>query len=196
MGLRAPKQVPRTTAEFDRWARDVEVAPDDGTVGTSKLADAAVTDPKLASNAATNRVLRDSAANSVVGRSAATPGDPADIAIANNQFLGTRSNVTGSFALVDADIPPTIARDTEITAAIAAHVAALDPHTQYLTAAEGNAAYQPLSAALAQIYRGTGSPEGVVTATRGAMFQRTDGGAGTCFYVKESDTTNTGWVAK
>ena len=44
---------------------------------------------------------------------------------------------------------------------------------------------------------GKGSPEGVVTANRGSTFRRTDGGAGTCFYVKESgDGTNTGWVAK
>jgi hypothetical protein len=43
---------------------------------------------------------------------------------------------------------------------------------------------------------GTGSPEGVVTAPVGSLFSRTDGGAGTSFYVKESGTGNTGWVAK
>lgn len=43
---------------------------------------------------------------------------------------------------------------------------------------------------------GSGSPEGVVTATKGSTYRRVDGGAGTCFYVKESDSTNTGWVAK
>lgn len=47
------------------------------------------------------------------------------------------------------------------------------------------------------IYTGTGSPESVVTANRGSLFLRQDGGAGTGFYVKESGTdTNTGWVAK
>lgn len=46
------------------------------------------------------------------------------------------------------------------------------------------------------IYTGTGTPEGVVTAAVGSLFLRTDGGAGTCFYVKESGTGNTGWVAK
>lgn len=45
-------------------------------------------------------------------------------------------------------------------------------------------------------WAGFGSPEGVVTAKRGARFARKDGGAGACSYVKESDTTNTGWVAK
>jgi hypothetical protein len=43
---------------------------------------------------------------------------------------------------------------------------------------------------------GGGSPEGVVTATVGSIHRRTDGGAGTTFYVKESGAGNTGWVAK
>lgn len=46
-------------------------------------------------------------------------------------------------------------------------------------------------------YYGTGSPEGVVTADIGSFYSRTDGGAGTSFYVKESGmATNTGWIAK
>jgi len=43
---------------------------------------------------------------------------------------------------------------------------------------------------------GTGSPEGVVSARIGSLFLRQDGGAGTTLYVKESGTSNTGWVAK
>lgn len=43
---------------------------------------------------------------------------------------------------------------------------------------------------------GSGTPEGVVTAPVGSMFTRTDGGAGTTLYVKESGAGNTGWVAK
>jgi hypothetical protein len=43
---------------------------------------------------------------------------------------------------------------------------------------------------------GTGSPEGAVTASVGSTFSRTDGGAGTSFYVKESGSGNTGWIAK
>lgn len=47
------------------------------------------------------------------------------------------------------------------------------------------------------IYSGQGTPEGVVVADRGVMYLRTDGGAGTTLYIKESgDGTNTGWVAK
>ena len=43
---------------------------------------------------------------------------------------------------------------------------------------------------------GSGSPEGVVTAPIGAYYSRTDGGAITSLYVKESGAGNTGWVAK
>jgi hypothetical protein len=43
---------------------------------------------------------------------------------------------------------------------------------------------------------GTGTPEGVVAAGIGSIFYRTDGGAGTTLYVKQSGTGNTGWVGK
>ena len=46
------------------------------------------------------------------------------------------------------------------------------------------------------INSGSGTPEGAVTATIGSTFSRTNGGAGTSFYVKESGTGNTGWIAK
>ncbi len=41
-----------------------------------------------------------------------------------------------------------------------------------------------------------GSPEGVKTAAVGSTYRRIGGGAGSAFYVKESGTGNTGWVAK
>lgn len=43
---------------------------------------------------------------------------------------------------------------------------------------------------------GAGSPEGTVTANVGSLYTRTNGGAGTTLYVKESGAGNTGWVAK
>jgi hypothetical protein len=46
------------------------------------------------------------------------------------------------------------------------------------------------------VTRGGGSPEGSRTAPIGSLYLRTDGGAGTCLYIKESGTGNTGWVAK
>lgn len=48
----------------------------------------------------------------------------------------------------------------------------------------------------AAVIQGTGTPEGAVTAGIGTLFLRTDGGASTTLYVKESGAGNTGWVAK
>jgi len=41
---------------------------------------------------------------------------------------------------------------------------------------------------------GSGSPEGSVIAGIGSTFRRTNGGAGTSMYIKESGTGNTGWA--
>lgn len=47
------------------------------------------------------------------------------------------------------------------------------------------------------VLTGEGSPQGVVVAKVGRLYTRTDGGAGTTLYVKESgNNTSTGWVAK
>jgi hypothetical protein len=47
------------------------------------------------------------------------------------------------------------------------------------------------------IRAGSGTPQGTTTANRGSLYLRTDGGAGTTLYVKESGlNTNTGWVGK
>jgi hypothetical protein len=43
---------------------------------------------------------------------------------------------------------------------------------------------------------GAGTPEGAVVAPVGSLFTRTDGGASTTLYVKQSGAGNTGWVAK
>ena len=53
-----------------------------------------------------------------------------------------------------------------------------------------------LNSILQRVLSGTGSPETVVNADVGTLFLRTDGGASTTLYVKESGTGNTGWVAK
>lgn len=73
------------------------------------------------------------------------------------------------------------------------------------TQAEFEAAVQaavrksPLSIVVRQLqgrYRwGTGSPEGVVGAPRGTLWEREDGTAGTMLYQKQSGTGDTGWVA-
>ena len=51
-------------------------------------------------------------------------------------------------------------------------------------------------ALLGLIRSGTGTPEGAVTADVGSIFLRTDGGAATTLYVKESGAGNTGWISK
>lgn len=43
---------------------------------------------------------------------------------------------------------------------------------------------------------GTGTPEGTLTGNIGDIFIRTDGGASTVLYIKESGTGSTGWIAK
>lgn len=48
----------------------------------------------------------------------------------------------------------------------------------------------------AYLLRGAGSPEGLVTAPIGTIYLRTDGGAGTTLYIKESGTGTIGWIAK
>lgn len=53
-------------------------------------------------------------------------------------------------------------------------------------------------AAIQSLYQrfGSGDPNGSITAPVGAFYSRTDGGAGTSFYVKEAGTGSSGWVAK
>lgn len=45
-------------------------------------------------------------------------------------------------------------------------------------------------------FSGFGSPENAIAAAVGSTFRRKDGGGSTTFYVKETGTGNTGWVAK
>lgn len=65
-----------------------------------------------------------------------------------------------------------------------------------------NAVYVPagqylrMSGGAASVLAGAGSPEGVVTAPVGSLYLRSDGGANTTLYVKESGTGPTGWIPK
>jgi hypothetical protein len=66
-----------------------------------------------------------------------------------------------------------------------------------------NAVYVPagqylrMSGGASSVLAGTGSPEGAVTAPVGSLYLRSDGGAATTLYVKETGGAgNTGWVGK
>lgn len=48
----------------------------------------------------------------------------------------------------------------------------------------------------AAMYAGLGTPEGKITAIMGSIYINRGGGAGTTFYIKESGSGNTGWIAK
>ena len=60
--------------------------------------------------------------------------------------MGTLSNLNG---LTEPQIPSEIARDAEVTSAIANHIAAADPHPIYLTQVEGDGRYRQSAVALA-----------------------------------------------
>ena len=64
------------------------------------------------------------------------------------------------------------------------------------TAGAGGLVIGPDKANYAQLLSGFGTPEGAITAERGSLFLRMDGGAGTCLYVKQTGSGNTGWVGK
>lgn len=49
---------------------------------------------------------------------------------------------------------------------------------------------------VSESFVGSGSPEGNYYSSQGTVFHRTDGGAATSLYVKETAAANTGWVAK
>jgi hypothetical protein len=55
--------------------------------------------------------------------------------------MGRLTNLNPPKALTEADMPGTMATDTEVTAAINAHTSAADPHPQYLLQGEGDARY-------------------------------------------------------
>ncbi|MCP9494060.1 MAG: hypothetical protein MSG64_06335 [Pyrinomonadaceae bacterium MAG19_C2-C3] len=65
--------------------------------------------------------------------------------------LAIEKNNAGGYAALDENgliadnrLPASIARDTEVAAAVTAHEAASNPHPQYLTPAEGDVLYAPI----------------------------------------------------
>lgn len=65
---------------------------------------------------------------------------------------------------------------------------------QLISTSNGVSFENPGSGTYCFIKSETGSPQSVITAPIGSIFLRTNGAAGTCLYIKESGTGNTGWV--
>ena len=84
-------------------------------------------------------------------------GDHPDLAAHDTLGLATQAELDAvgaakantSHAHVDSDIPASVARDTEVTAAVDAHVAAVDPHAGYLLEAAHTEAGHTAMAGLA-----------------------------------------------
>jgi hypothetical protein len=88
-------------------------------------------------------------------------------------------------ALLDADIPATIARDSEVTSAISTHEAAADPHTGYQRESEKGAAngYASLdgSTLVPAAQLATGTPDGTKFLRDDRTWQTPAGGGGAPF---------------
>jgi hypothetical protein len=77
--------------------------------------------------------------------------------------------------IADSEIPATIARDSEVTAALNAHLGATDPHPQYLLPSEGDARYRLISTALTDSdIPSTIARDSELTATMNAHLGATD----------------------
>jgi hypothetical protein len=138
--LKNSQHWPNSQQEWDQWARNVPVSPDPNSVGTAEIKDSQVTYAKIQTVAAA----------SVIGNSQATSQTPGAITAAvDDRFLARRAGILKFDAIVDTDIPVTVARgsdvSTSITAAIAALQALPDPFPVYQTQTEGDARYVQLA---------------------------------------------------
>jgi hypothetical protein len=103
-------------------------------------------------------------------------------AVTNNTFYGF---ATGTIAGMNVTSGTAIDLRTNSTVAVSIDSA------QVVTVSQAK-----LAVGTCKIYSGSGSPEGALTAGICSMWLRTDGGASTTLYIKESGAGNTGWVAK
>ena len=115
--------------------------------------------------------------------------DAAFVTLAPNATLGNErvlAGVVGEIALTDYGAGDKI--DVGLASAGTAGT-----YAQVTTDARGRVV---AGAAGLLVLTGAGSPEGAVTASVGALYTNTSGGAGTTLYVKESSSGNIGWIAK
>lgn len=120
------------------------LGPDDGTAalwadaGSTRVLMLATDDPSrmtaLESGSATTAAL-----TAEIDR--ATAAEALLIPLTQKGAASGVASLDGSGTVPDAQIPASIARDAETTAAVAAHAAAADPHPVYMTAAEVSGSY-------------------------------------------------------
>lgn len=186
MPLRAPQVYPGDQRAFDQWTRNVQVKPDDGSVTTVTVADKAITDPKF----------RDSQPTSVIGRNVDSPGTPGDIvAGADDRFLVRRSGTLAFGTIGDTDIPDTIARDSEVTAADAAVTSAFQAADTAITAAyiAADATVAANAASALAALHSTGTYTGAFTGTTtdpAPVLRYTVTSKGVLLYVPASSATS------
>jgi hypothetical protein len=102
--------------------------------GSGGIQRSALTGDVTANAGSSVTAFRDATATSILGRAAGTDGPLADIvANADDRILLRRSGSVSFTTLVDADIPASIARDSETTAAITALNLASGNYTPTLT---------------------------------------------------------------
>lgn len=136
-------------------------------------------DVAITTNGVTDSLLRQSAALSVVGRSANSTGNVADIAASSDGDVLRRSGTTLGFGTVaTAGIANGAVTGAKIVQSGTIDVGAADLTTT------GTITTATLKA-------GSGSPEGVTTAGVGAIYRDTTNGK---LYQKRTGSGNTGWV--
>ena len=114
-----------------------------------------------------------------------------------NTYLGagSASNVTGSHNTVVGSTTMGASTVSNVTLIGARYVGTVGDNSVVVTDGAGNVVINLVGGG-AKITGGVGSPETYITAPVGSMYLRSDGGAGTTLYVKESGSGNTGWVGK
>lgn len=180
-------------AEFNLSAATSVTFPTEGTLatraGAETLTNKTLTGPVI--NAATVLGLR----SSVVAF---------DLRLASDESLGAARTL--SIFVDDAD------RDVQFGGDVSfgSEFTTIGAFPIALTATASTALTLPLSGTVASfigskmaiagtaaiITAGSGSPEGVVAAPVGSVYLRTNGGAGTSIYVKETGAAETGWAGK
>lgn len=116
----------------------------------------------------------------------------------NDAYFGVNNSTGSTFAASAYDVVVQGAIGTAVSLSIAGTgaVARVTATGLVVTGSLSTTGAVSVSNTAATVSSGTGSPESAVTAPVGSIYMRTNGGASTSFYVKESGAGNTGWVAK